>query len=168
VFDIISILNGEKMPKPMTLTSDDPVLETLKFKPFRSMSVRRVKPFMPAPNEPQTLDVVTPWGATLTAKSGDMLLSEMEAPGDVWPVDADIFDATYMIIEPGLCIKRAVTMLVPMKDLTGGDEDQLVTVQSLEGLQTVRAGDFYLARGVKGEIWSYPKEKVEKIMKPVE
>jgi len=59
-------------------------------------------------------------------------------------------------------------MLVPMKDLTGGDEDQLVTVHSLEGPQTVRAGDFYLARGIKGEIWSYPKDKVEKIMKPVE
>jgi hypothetical protein len=156
------------MKQPLNLTSDDPVLTRLNFKPYRNMAVRRVKPFIPLPDEQQTTKVVTPWGATLEVKSGDMLLSEMDAPNDVWPVDVEIFDATYMVIEPGLCIKRAVTMLVPMKDVTGGDEDRLVTVHSLEGPQTVRAGDFFLAKGIKGEIWSYPKGKVEAIMKPVE
>jgi hypothetical protein len=156
------------MKKPIDLTSDDPILTRLNFKPYRNMAVRRVKAFMPAPDEPQTMEVVTPWGATLEVKKGDMLLSELDAPDDAWSVDADIFDATYMITEPGRCVKRAVTMLAPLKDVTGGDEDQLVTVHTLEGPQTVRAGDFFLARGTKGEIWSFPKEKVESIMKPVE
>ncbi|MDP1545203.1 MAG: hypothetical protein Q8L87_04210 [Anaerolineales bacterium] len=156
------------MTQPINLTSDDPILESLNFKPYRNMAVRHVRPFLPSANEPQTMDVVTPWGATLTAKSGDMLISEVDAPDDAWPVDAEIFDATYLVTEPGFCIKKAVTMLVPMKDVAGGDEDQMVTVHSLEGPQTVRAGDFFLARGIKGEIWSYPKGKVEKIMKPAE
>jgi hypothetical protein len=59
-------------------------------------------------------------------------------------------------------------MLVPMTDVTNGNEEEKVTIESLEGPQTVRAGDFYLARGIKGELWSIPKEKVETIMKPVE
>jgi len=39
-------------------------------------------------------------------------------------------------------------------------------VQTFEGPVTVRAGDFLLAKGVKGEIWPYPKEKAAEIMKP--
>ncbi|MBL8050302.1 MAG: hypothetical protein JNM46_03690 [Anaerolineales bacterium] len=156
------------MTEPIVLTSESPILSKLDFKPYRNTAVRRVKPFLPAPHEPQTKEVKTPWGATLIAKNGDMLLSEIDKPDDVWPVDPDIFDKAYIVTEPGYCMKRAVTMLVPMRDITGGDENRLVTVESLEGPQTVRAGDFYLAKGVKGEIWSYPNEKVEAIMKPVE
>ena len=156
------------MTQPVILTSDSPLLEKLKFKPYRSSVVRKVKPFMPLPNQPQTIDVQTPWGATLTAKKGDMLLSELDSPNDVWPVDAEIFSETYMMVERGYCIKNAVTMLVPMTDVTNGNEEEKVTIESLEGPQTVRAGDFYLARGIKGELWSIPKEKVETRMKPVE
>jgi hypothetical protein len=156
------------MTQPVILTSDSPLLEKLKFKPYRSSVVRKVKPFLPLPNQLQTIDVQTPWGATLTAKKGDMLLSELDSPNDVWPVDAEIFSETYMMVERGYCIKNAVTMLVPMTDVTNGNEDEKVTIESLEGPQTVRAGDFYLARGIKGELWSIPKEKVETIMKPVE
>ena len=43
-----------------------------------------------------------------------------------------------------------------------------MTVKTMEGEETVRAGDFYLARGVKGEIWAYPQEKVGTIMIPAE
>ncbi|MDO8753843.1 MAG: hypothetical protein Q7J80_08110, partial [Anaerolineales bacterium] len=68
---------------------------------------------------------------------------------------------------PGFCIKRGLTLLVPMVDVTGGDADREVTVYSLEGPTTVRAGDFHLARGVKGEIWAFPSEKVREIMIPV-
>lgn len=156
------------MTQPVILTSDSPLLEKLKFKPYRSSVVRKVKPFLPLPNQLQTIDVQTPWGATLTAKKGDMLLSELDSPNDVWPVDAEIFSETYMMVERGYCIKNAVTMLVPMTDVTNGNEEEKVTIESLEGPQTVRAGDFYLARGIKGELWSIPKEKVETIMKPVE
>jgi hypothetical protein len=51
--------------------------------------------------------------------------------------------------------------------VTNGDEDRMVMVHTLEGVETVRAGDFFLAKGVHGEIWPYPKDKAEKIMKPV-
>ena len=156
------------MTAPILLTSDSLILDKLKFKPFRSAVVRRVKSFLPSPEESQTLDITTPWGATLTAKRGDKLLSELDSPNDVWPVDGTIFDESYMMVERGYCIKSAVTMLIPMTDITTGDVDGLVTVETMEGAQTVRAGDFYLARGVQGEIWSIPKEKVESIMKPVE
>lgn len=156
------------MTKPIDLTSDDPILERLNFRPYRNTMLRRVIPFLPAPDEPQTKEVRTPWGSLLTVKSGDMLISEMDKPEDAWPIDAKIFDETYMITGPGLCIKRAITMIVPLAEVTNGDEDQFVTVHTLEGAETVRAGDFYLAKGVKGEIWPYPNEKVLKTMRPVE
>jgi hypothetical protein len=62
----------------------------------------------------------------------------------------------------------ALTELVPLVDVTGGDENEMVTVYTLEGPETVRAGDFYLARGIYGEIWTYPKEKVQSVMKPAD
>lgn len=156
------------MTDPILLTSDSPILDKLNFKPFRHAAVRRVRSFSPAPEESQTVEIITPWGARLTAKRGDKLLSELDSPNDVWPVDGVIFEESYMMVERGYCIKSAVTMLVPMTDITNGDVDGHVTIETLEGKQTVRAGDFYLARGVQGELWSIPMEKVETKMKPVE
>jgi len=156
------------MTEPLVLMSDDPVLDSLKFRPYRSVTLRRAVPFLPEAGQPQTMEVSTPWGSKLTVKRGDFLISELENPNDVWPIDARIFDETYLVTAPGLCIKRAVTLLVPLTELTGGDEERMVTVQTLEGPETVRAGDFFLARGVKGEIWPYPKRKVEETMEPVE
>lgn len=132
------------------------------------MMQRRVTPFLPRDDQPQSTEVRTPWGTILTAKKGDLLVSELGAPNDVWPVNPEIFDQSYMVIEPGMCVKRAVTLLVPLTDVTEGDEDQMVTVHTLEGVETVRAGDFFLAKGVKGEIWPYPREKALAIMKPAE
>ena len=156
------------MSEPLVLTSDDPILKKLNFKPYRNAMIRRVTRFLPASGEPQTKELKTPWGSMLTAKKGDMLVSELDAPEDVWPIDAEIFDQTYMMSGTGLCIKRAITLIVPLADVTGGDEDRMVTVHTLEGPETVRAGDFFLAKGVRGEIWPYLKEKVAKIMKPAE
>lgn len=156
------------MSKPIELTSDDPLLGKLDFKPYRNVLVRRVIPFSPAPNEPQTTHVKTPWGSVLTAKKGDMLISEMDAPEDQWPVDAKIFDETYVVVGEGLCVKRAVTLLVPLVEAVHGNENQMVTVHTLEGPETVRAGDFFLAKGVKGEIWPYPNEKVRTKMRPAD
>lgn len=156
------------MKEPISLRSDDPLIQRLSFKPYRNITQRRVKSFSPSENEPQTKEVVTPWGAKLTAKKGDMLISEVDKPEDAWPIDADIFDKTYLVISPGFCIKRAVTLLAPLTEVTGGDADQLVTIYSLEGIETVRAGDFFLAKGIKGEIWAYPKEKAEEAMRPAE
>jgi len=156
------------MREPVVLKSDDLILNSLNFKPYRSMLKRRVVAFVPAADQPQTMEIDTPWGAHLTVKKGDFLVSELETPDDVWPVNAQIFDASYIIVSPGICIKSAVTLLVPLTDVTHGDEDQTVNIYTLEGLETVRAGDFYLAKGVKGEIWPYPIEKANEIMKPVE
>ena len=154
------------MDNLIVITSDDPILQALNFKPYRSKVERRVIPFMPAPDEPQTMDIKTPWGAVLTAKSGDFLISEVDAPNDFWPIDAVIFEESYVVIRPGYCVKKAVTLLVPLTDVTMGNADALVTVVSLEGSETVRAGDFCLAKGVKGEVWAYPKEKIEHVMMP--
>ena len=156
------------MSDPVIVTSSDPSLTSLNFKPFRSKVERRVIPFMPLPNEPQSMDIKTPWGTVLTASSGDFLISEMDTPNDFWPVKPDIFEDSYVLIRPGYCIKRAITLLTPLTDLTNGNEDALVTVVTLEGAETVRAGDFYLARGVKGEVWPYPKEKIAQVMVPAD
>lgn len=156
------------MSEPIVITSSDPMLDTLKFKPYRSKVERRVIPFVPELGEPQTLEVKTPWGAKLTAKRGDFLVSELEKPHDFWPVDASIFEQSYILLRPGYCIKKAVTLLVPLTDITNGDPEQIVTIVSLEGAETVRAGDFYLAKGVKGEIWAYPKHKISAVMTPAE
>ena len=154
------------MENTIVITSDDPIIQTLNFKPYRSKVERRVIPFMPAPSEAQFMDIKTPWGAVLTAKSGDFLISEVDKPRDFWPIDAVIFEESYVLIRPGYCIKKAVTLLVPLTDITQGDPDALVTVVSLEGAETVRAGDFCLAKGIKGEVWTYPKEKIEHVMMP--
>ena len=149
------------------ITSKDSILESLNFKPYRSKVERRVVPFFPKSGEPQTLEIDTPWGTHLTARKGDFLVSEVETPDDYWCIDPVIFEESYVIIRPGYCVKKAVTLLVPLTDLTI-DPNQEVTVVTLEGDETVRAGDFYLAKGIKGEIWPYPKEKINDVMMPVD
>lgn len=156
------------MPKHIELTSLNPILDQLNFKPYQSIVERHFERFLPGPGEPDRKEVPTPWGESLTAKAGDYLVSEMDSPDDSWPVDAEVFDNSYEIIRPGVCKKKAVTELVPLVDVTGGDADQMVTVYTLEGPETVRAGDFYLARGIYGEIWTYPKDKVQGVMKPAD
>lgn len=155
------------MSEPLLITSDDPILKTLHFRPYRSTVERRVVPFLPDPGEPQTMKISTPWGAQLTAHKGDFLVSEFDAPNDYWPIDPVIFEESYMMTRPGYCIKKGITLLCPLTDLTG-DPRREVTLATLEGNVTIRAGDFYLARGIRGEIWPYPKDKVEDVMMPAE
>lgn len=152
----------------MIITTDDSILESLHFKPYRNIVERRAVPYLPGPDEPQTMDIDTPWGVQITAKPGDFLVSEVDNPKDFWPIDPVVFEESYEVTRPGYCIKKAVTLLAPLTDLTGGDEDQQVTIETMEGAETVRAGDFYLAKGVKGELWPYPKEKIDDVMVPVE
>lgn len=153
------------MQKPaLAITSQDPILNQLDFKPYRSFVERHVDVFAPGLDEPQMMELAMPWGETLNVSPGDFLVSDIKDAHDRWPVRADIFDETYIITRPGFCIKRALTFLVPLLTVTDGDADQEVIVYSLEGPTTVRAGDFYLARGVKGEIWAFPSEKVAEIM----
>ena len=155
------------MSEPIVITSDDSILRTLDFRPYRNKVERRVIPFLPGPGESQTLEVNTPWGAQLTAKYGDFLVSEVDQPNDFWPIDPVIFEESYVIIRPGYCVKKAITLLAPLTDITN-DPDRQVTVVSLEGPETVRAGDFYLAKGIKGEVWPYPKEKINEVMLPAD
>ena len=155
------------MRAPIVISSDDSILRTLNFRPYRSKVERRVIPFLPAPGEPQSMEVSTPWGAQLTAKFGDFLVSEVDTPSDYWPIDPEIFEESYVIIRPGYCVKKALTMLVPLTDITG-DPEREVTIISLEGPETVKAGDFYLAKGIKGEVWPYPKDKVANVMLPAD
>ena len=152
---------------PLVITSEDSILNSLPFKPYRSKVERRVIPFIPAPGESQSMDIKTPWGTVLTAISGDFLVSEVDTPNDFWPIKPDIFEDSYVLLRPGYCVKKAITLLTPLTDITG-DPDMLVTVVTLEGAETVRAGDFYLAKGIKGEVWPYPKEKIEQVMMPAE
>lgn len=157
------------MSKAIVLKSTDPIIKSLNFKAYRSLVERRVERFAPAPNQPQSMDVETPWGESLTAVAGDYLVSELGSPpDDRWPVKADIFESTYIETHPGYCVKSALTMLVPLVDAVNGNPNQSVIVETLEGSVSVRAGDFYLALGVQGEIWPYPKDKVTKVMAPVE
>src|SRR5215212_1587359 len=155
------------MSDPLVITSSDPILRRLTFKPFRSKVERRVVPFLPGPDEPQTLEINTPWDTQLMARKGDFLVSEVSTPNDYWPVDPVIFEESYVITRPGYCVKKAITLLIPLTDITG-DANQEVTVVTLEGPETVRAGDFWLAKGIKGEIWPYPKEKIKEVMTPAE
>ena len=154
------------MKEPIELTTLDPIIDRLDFKSYKSTVERRFERFLPGTGEPKEKEIPTPWGESLTAKAGDYLVSEMDNPDDRWPVEAEIFESSYEIVRPGVCVKKALTQLVPLVDVTGGDADQLVTVYTLEGPETVRAGDFYLARGIHNEIWTYPKDKVTSVLKP--
>lgn len=155
------------MSSPLIIKSTDSILTKLNFKPYRSKVERRVVPFLPGPDEPQALEINTPWGTQLTAHKGDFLVSEVATPNDYWAIDPVIFEESYVITRPGYCAKKAITFLTPLTEITG-DPDKEVTVVTLEGAETVRAGDFYLAKGVKGEIWPYPKEKIADVMVPAE
>jgi len=156
------------MNAPITITSTDSILQNLPFKPYRSKVERRVIPFMPAPDEEQSMEIKTPWGTVLTARSGDFLISEVDKPDDYWPIDAQVFEESYILLRPGYCAKKAITLLTPLTDVTDGDPEAIVTVETMEGAVTVRAGDFYLAKGVKGEVWPYPKDKIEHVMIPAD
>jgi len=148
------------MSEPLTITSQDPILKMLQFKPFLNSEERGVEQFLPEPGAPQTIEIRTPWGADLTAKHGDYIVKDLKKIGDRWPVDKEIFEDTYIFTRPGFCMKNVKTDLVPLVELTNGDPNRLVTIETLEGPETVRAGDFYLARGIKGEIWPYPANRM--------
>src|SRR5215211_8150511 len=103
---------------PLVITSSDSILEKVNFKPYRNKVERRVVPFFPGPNEPQTLEINTPWGTQLTARKGEFLVSEVATPNDYWSVDPVIFEESYIITRPGYCIKKAITWLTPLTDIT--------------------------------------------------
>lgn len=150
------------MNKPIVIKSDDEILKQANFKYYGYKDRRMAKQFLPESDEPQTKEIEVPWGGTLTANKGDYLVQNADDPSDTWPVEKDIFEKSHEEEVPGSGIfkKVAVVALVPLTDFTGGDPDQLVTLHSLEGAETVPAGKFHLARGIKDEIWAYPSQKI--------
>jgi hypothetical protein len=155
------------MTTVIEIRADDDILAHLQFKPYRNSVERRAVQFLPGANEPQTTNIQTPWGETLLCKPGDYIVSEMNTPKDRWPVDREIFEASYLEVKPGRFVKRPLTYLVPLVEVTR-DPNQHVMVHTMEGAVTVRAGDFYLARGMKGEIWPYPRDKADTSLIPAD
>lgn len=155
------------MSQPIEIRATDTALQKLKFKQYRYRQERQAFQFMPKDGEPSTMSIQTPWGAELIADSGDYIVNEIGTPDNRWPVKKDIFEETYIETRTGIYIKRALVSLYPLKELTK-DPEQLVSVHTLEGVVTVRAGDFYLCRGIKGEIWPMPIDKVHTTLAPAE
>jgi hypothetical protein len=102
----------------------------------------------------------------LTAEPGDYIVRDAGNPEDTWVVKQNIFDATYIRTNRGTYVKAVQVLLAPLAEITG-DDDQEVVIETREGAVTVRAGDFYLARGDQNEIWPVPKEKVGTELLPV-
>ncbi len=146
------------------INPNDEVLAQAGFKYYCYKDTRLARQFLPTSEEPQTQEIAVPWGDTLIAKKGDYIVSDAKDPSNSWPVAKEIFEQTHEEKVPGSGIfkKTAIIALVPLTEFTEGNPDQLVTIHSLEGEYTVRAGDFHLARGIKQEIWAYPSENIPK------
>ena len=155
------------MSQPIDIRAQDSILRQLDFKVYRYNQERQAVQFSPNAGEPQTMIILTPWGAELVVEKGDYIVNEIDSPDNRWPIQQDIFESTYTEIRPGYYIKRAEVHLYPLRDFTK-DPEQLVRVHTLEGVVTVRSGDFYLARGIKGEIWPMPNDKVETSLSLIE
>ena len=145
--------------EPKLIVAGDKELEGLNWKAYRQREkiLRKAVQFLPGPGEEQELHLDMGDGVSLVAKEGDYLVSPLEQPEYRWPVDERIFLESYVQVDDDTYYKDAITYLVPLEDLVDSDVDQLVTVRTLEGDETLRAGDFYLAKGVKEDIWPIPK-----------
>jgi hypothetical protein len=146
------------------IRADDERIKHVPFKTYRSTNLRRAIRYSPQGDEPEAIALQTPWGEQLTCQKGDYIVSEVGDSPDRWPVAADIFEKTYIEVQPGYYMKRATVLLAPLIDLTDGNPDTPVTIHTDEGSVRVRSGDFYLARGIHGEIWPIPQEKVSRTM----
>ena len=85
------------MTEHVEITSLHPILDRLEFKPYKSIIERRFERFLPKNDEPDRMEVPTPWGESLTAKAGDYLVSEIDSMDDRWPVDAEVFENSYEV-----------------------------------------------------------------------
>ena len=75
------------MKEPLVILPDDPLINALNFKPYRNMLSAVLCLLSLEMDSLQTMEVTTPWGAKLTVRKGDLLVSELEKPDDIWPVD---------------------------------------------------------------------------------
>jgi hypothetical protein len=155
------------MQKQKKIQANSPTLKMLHFRPYRYQGAeRQAEQFVPD-DDAAVKQVQTPWGGTLTAEPGDYIVRDANNPHDAWVVKKDIFDSTYVRTKRGTYVKAANVFLAPLTEITG-DDDEEVVIDTKEGSVTVRAGDFYLAKGVEDEIWPVPKEKVGTDLLPVD
>ncbi len=151
----------------MKLHAGSPILKMLHFKPYRYRGAeRQARQFNPEDGA-SVKRVQTPWGAVLTASPGDYILRDANNPEDVWVVEKNIFNKTYVRTERGTYIKAARVFLAPLTEITEDDNEE-ITINTKEGDVRVRAGDFYLAKGSENEIWPVPKEKVGTDLLPID
>jgi hypothetical protein len=150
------------MSKTIVLHSDDDSVKNASYTIYGYRDRRAAKQFLPSPDEPQSFEIEVPWGGTLMGQRGDYIVSSADDPTDSWPVERDIFEKSHEEEEPGSGIfkKTASVAMIPLTEFTNGDPDQMVTIISLEGAETVSAGKYHLARGIKNEIWAYPSHKI--------
>ena len=158
------------MEKLIELKQDDAILKRVKFKIYGYKDKRVAHQFLPDPDEPDTKNIDVSGGNTLIIKRGDYLVSDAGDPEHAWPVEKEIFEQSHQEEQPGsgLFRKISLVMLAPLTEFTGGNPDQMVIVHTLEGPETVRAGDYHVARGIKGEIWPFPNDRIEKHLYEVE
>jgi hypothetical protein len=145
--------------EPLELRASDPTIKELDFETYRYKNKRQAEQFLPNDDQQQIIRVQTGWGGVLTGKRGDYLVNEVGNPDEKWVVEKEIFVASYQEVEVGIFIKKATVDLVPLSAVTR-DPEREVIVYSLEGPLKVRAKDFYLALGIKDEIWPVPIEHV--------
>ena len=144
--------------EPLELRANDPIFKKLDFETYRYKNKRQAVQFLPDDGQ-QTIRVQTSWGGVLKGKRGDYLVNEVDNPDEKWIVEEEIFVASYHEVEVGIFIKKATVDLVPLSAVTR-DPEREVIVYSLEGPLKVPARDFYLAIGIKDEIWPVPIEHV--------
>lgn len=149
--------------KPLELKASDPIINSLVFKTYRYTNKRQAEQFLPDADQSQTIHIETGWGGVLTGSSGDYIVWELDNPEERWVVENEIFLASYTEIETGIFVKNATVDLAPLTDITR-DPDREVIIYSIEGPLRVRSGDFYLALGVKKEIWPAPIEHIKNCM----
>lgn len=152
----------------LRIQSDDPILDRLSFVTYRyrPRPVRQAAQFLPRPDQPQTITLTQPNGLKLTAERGDYLVNALGSMHHRWPVRKDIFEQSYRAIRPGYYVKHATVELLPLTQLTEENPDQRITIVSIEGEETVRAGDYYLARGVNKELWVVTRKSIGKTIVP--
>ena len=150
----------------LELRPTDPVIQTLRFDKYRSKVCIAVTQFLPKDNEPQTCIVNPPD----EVRAGDYIGSEIGNSTNAWRIEKGTFESSYEWVAPGIARKSAVIELIPLVTLTD-NPDRIVKIYSyVPGEETEeamdgdkrfieRAGDVFLARGAKGELYRYPITK---------
>ena len=158
----------------LELRHNDPVIQQLEFDKYRSKVCRAITQFLPKDGEAQTCTVNAPWG-TEEVRAGDYIGSEIGNSTHSWRIEKGAFESSYEWVEPGIARKSAVIELIPLVNLTHNPDAMVKIYTCIPGEEAKdadkhcieRAGEVFLARGVKGELYRYPIAKAEKELEKV-